>query len=700
MQEKKKAKKGMSIKWKLILMILPVVLIALNVQAFINGTNSQRIILERTASQMDAVLGEYSNEIAGELEGIRLQAESLAATVGGGYKETTFEGYDAILRTFVSQYDNVLGSGLWFEPRVYDKEQEYYGPYWYKEMSAEGKWTGNLLMIWDYSNAEYDYFNQEYYLNAKAQSGHSAVITDPYYDATSGLVMASCSAPIRDQQGNFLGCVTVDLQLTRIQEELGAVKIGETGSVWLIGGAGGYIYHPAVADAASRGMNITESTEMGTYVDQIRSTPSGSGTFSWEGKNRLLYWRTVSGMDWKMGLTIEEGEVLADVASMTFMSTIITILAMVVCAAIIIWQASGIAKEISRVEAFAEELAKGDFAVDPLEVRRKDEIGAMSVALNTMFANNADVIRNIGVGSTKVSHSSTQLSETSSDLLARFEEITATMTKVNDAMSNTGAATEQVSASANEVNEAVEKLADETSRTKEEVINIRNKAAEIEREGKESSEYAIRIANEKGSDLEEAAKRAKVVEKIGTLAESIAEIAEQINLLSLNASIEAARAGEHGRGFAVVASEINKLATDTQEAVGEIQATINEIQGAVNSLSNASAELLTFMRDTVSPDYQKFITIGQQYGQDAQTFGDLADRIAEMVSYIAESMEQVNEAVASIAEGAQETSSSSAMVTGTISESSELMERVSEMAGESKDVSENLDGIVRQFKLK
>ena len=321
--------------------------------------------------------------------------------------------------------------------------------------------------------------------------------------------MASCSCPIKGMDGKFVGCITVDIMMTTLQEELNAVEVGESGSIWLTSNEGVYVYHPAIEDASQKGMTLADSTEMSEYVNSILSNETGTGSFTWEGDARNLYWGTTKHAGWKVGLTMKHAEVVAPVTRMTRVSVIISVVAMIITAALIIWQANGIAKAMSTVSTFASELAKGNFTVKPLRIKRKDEIGDMALSLNDMYKNNSGVIRNIGIGSTKVNTSSGSLSETSTDLLARFEEISAAMTRVNDAMTNTGAATEQVSASANEVNASVQRLADETRKTKEEAVAIEKKAQKIEKESRESSHHAMTIADQRGEELRVASEQAE-----------------------------------------------------------------------------------------------------------------------------------------------------------------------------------------------
>ncbi len=681
---------GMGIRAKLILSIVPVVIIAINAIAIYMGSSSRKALVSSSNEMMEATVGEYTNYVDGELYAIMSTAQTLAEATGNCYTDTPIEHFANMYKSVANGNDMILGCGLWFEPNVYNPESEYYGPYWYKD-------GGDVVETWDYSNAEYDYFNQEYYVNAKNASGPT--ITSPYYDSTSGITMASCSCPIKDGSGKFVGCITVDIMMTTLQDVMAAVSVGESGTVFLTSADGTYVYHPAVSDASAQGMVLADSTELGEYTNAILTNSSGTGTFKFEGVDRNLYWGTTPHAGWKVGLTMEHAEIVAPVTRMTRMSVIASVLAMLITGFIIFWQANSIANAMSAVSSFAGELAKGNFTVRPLRISRNDEIGDMALSLNEMYKSNSGVIRNIGIGSTKVNDSSGSLSGTATDLSSRFQEIASAMEKVNDAMTNTGAATEQVSASANEVNASVQRLADETRKTKEEAVAIEKKAKKIERDSRESSQHAMAIAEQRGEELRVASEQAEVVKQIGTLADSIADIASQINLLSLNASIEAARAGEHGRGFAVVAGEINSLASETKAAVDEIQNTVSGIQDAFEALNRSAMELLAFVKDTAAPDYENFVEVAKEYGADAQSFGALSDQISEMVGYISDSMEQVNAAVSSIAESATETATSSSEVTETISEVAGMVEDVNDMATDQQSVAENLDEIVNMFTL-
>lgn len=695
-ERKSDRRKGLGIQAKLILMIVPIVLVSLLVVAIISAQMSASAIASEVSSTMEAQLSGNTNDVDGTLETIRRTAEELSIFVGNTYKDTDMTTYAKLFSDTVKHDSRIRGSGIWFEPNVYTGDrkyagQKYVGPYWY----ADGN---DVVEDWEYSNADYDYFVQEYYTNAKAMSKNDAVITDPYYDPSSDSVMASCSAPIFNDQNQYIGCITVDLSLETISDIISSIKVGQNGYAILTMGDGTYIYTKD-SSKVTNAMNIANDTGINAIASTVLSNEKGETDFnSSEGKMRV-YYSTMPEVGWKLLLLLPNSEVFSVAQRMMLVIIIIAIVAILITSLLIFFIAKGIAKPIVKVKEFAKDLANGDFTVSKIAVGRSDEIGQMSESLNEMYESNSEVIRNISIGSNEVSGSSEHLYNVASDLADRFESIRTSMVKVNDAMTNTGAATEQVSASANEVNASVQKLAEETEATKGEVEKILSRAAQIEKDSRSSCDNAISIAESRGRELEEASKQAEVIKEIGTLADSIADIASQINLLSLNASIEAARAGEHGRGFAVVASEINNLAVETAQAVDRIQNTISKIQEAFASLDRSSGELLTFVKETVTPDYENFINIGRQYGEDAKSFGSLTDQTSEMVGYIRESMEQVNAAVSSIAESATETAESSSEVTETVEEVSDMVGNISDLAEKQQSVSQNLNDIVRSFKL-
>lgn len=683
---------GIGIREQMMIKLLPTVIVALVILTSVSAVNSKKTINTEVQKTMNAELSANSAKINADLDIVRTQCASLAREVGMHYTQTSMDLFRDSFSEAVTESDIINGAGIWFEPYVYDPEQMYMGPYWYKD-------GGSVVETYEYSNAEYDYFSQEYYTNTKSMPAGSATITDPYYDPSSGVVMASCSAPIYSGS-TYLGCVTCDIVLDTMVDIVSSIQVGENGTAMLLASDGIYIYtqdNQKVQDGA----NITEdeNASLAKAGNTILSNESGLVTYDENSESYNLYYATIPGVNWHLMIKMPQSEINAPVKKLTALLIIMGIVATGLCSIVIALIANGLSKTMNKVKAFAMNLAKGDFTVDKIEAKGKDEIGMMSGSLNEMYENNRDVISRITTGSTNVNDSSLKMNQVATELSMKFGHIHDNMGKVNDAMMSAGAATEEVSASVNEVNESVQYLAEETSKTSEEVKEIQKRAAEVEESSRQAYDHAIAIVEKYGEELKEANERAQIVSEIGDMANSIADIADQINLLSLNASIEAARAGEHGRGFAVVASEINKLATDTGDAVEKIKVTIEGVQAAFQSMSGGANQLLGFVQETVAPDYDNFVNIGVQYGHDATAFKNLADSIGGMVETITESMEQVNAAVANIAESAQDTAANSADITETVDEVSIMVTDVEGMATEQKDVAADLSSIVSQFKL-
>jgi methyl-accepting chemotaxis protein len=688
--------KKMSLRAKMLLCILPIMAIAMVLLTYVAANQLSTSIQTATTDTMNQTVIANANIVDGKLNIIKTSCVDIAQMISTSYRFVTMDNYKGTITKIITNNDTVLGSGIWFEPYMFDEKEMYMGPYWYKD-------GGQIVETYDYSNAEYDYFNQEYYLNAKGLSEGQAIITDPYYDPTSGIVMASCSAPIYDN-GTYVGCVTVDMSLGDIEEMVANIQVGKTGTAMLFDSKGTYLYclDPAKVE---NGVNVTadENPNLAAMGAELMAKDSSSpqmGAFMENGKNVLLTYVTIPDVNWKLALRMNIDELEEPVKAATAKLSVICVIALLVGAAIIWVFVMSISKSINNVKAFAGSLANGDFTVNKIRSKSGDELGQMSDSLNNMFESNRDVISKISDGSEQVSETSSGLATMASELQDQFTSIQGNISGVNDAMMSSGAATEEVNASVEEVNASVHQLAGETEKTSAEAADIKARARDIERQSKQAYDNAISIAEQREADLAEANEKAKVVDQIGTLADTIAEIADQINLLSLNASIEAARAGDAGKGFAVVASEINKLASSTSEAVEQIRDTIDGVQEAFGTLSNSSGELLEFIKETVTPDYDNFVNVAKQYGDDADSFGGSSENIAQMVENIRSAMEEVSKAIQNIAESTQDTADLSSRVNDSVMAAADVVSNVNDMSGKQEEIAGTLKEIVGKFKLK
>lgn len=678
------------IRTKMLALILPVIILSLAVLTAISAYSCSSMLSAQIQENMTAALSAESSAITESLNVVKSTAVTLSRTVSSTYKTLSLAEYESILADVISDNDIVLGSGIWFEPHAYN-EETYVGPYIFKNGDS-------IDVTYDYSNAAYDYFSQEYYLLAKEST--EPVITDPYYDPTSDTVMSSCTMPIFDNN-RFIGCITVDIELSSIQDFIDSIVVGDGGHAMLITADGVYL---AGTDAQkiTDSVNILEdsNTSLVAAGETILAAKGGQTSYTNDsGIPYNLYYQVIPSTGWHIILCMPKAELFTPTLNLVSKLAVVGILALLCSILAVLIQVASIAKSVQRVQTFAGSLAAGDFTIQPLAVASRDELGSMGTSLNNMYSSNKDVIRNISNHADNITSASTQLRHSSADLLEEFRTIQAYMTQVNEAMMSTSAATQQVNASTEEVNASVSVLASETEESMHRSAEIKERACRVEQASRNSYHTATELSARFEQQLRASIENTKVVENIGELASVIANIAEQINLLSLNASIEAARAGEQGKGFAVVAGEIGKLAGETASAVQSIQSTISDVQSAFQQLTTDAQNMLTFVQDTVTPDYNNFVETAGQYGRDADFIAATSDKISEMSANIRQIMAEVTGAVQNIAESSQETASISSTVLNSVDAASVTISNVSDMSNEQKTIADALEAVVKKFQL-
>ena len=347
---------------------------------------------------------------------------------------------------------------------------------------------------------------------------------------------------------------------------------------------------------------------------------------------------------------------------------------------------------------FAEALGNGDLTYS-IESKSNDEIGKLINALNHAKEKMKLVIENIIDQSQMVTSSSQELTSTLEEMSSNFENIDKNTSNIVRNILEINASTEELSSTMEEVNLGITQLASNSTESSQKAIESKERATDIKEKGFDSKNVADKLYEEKQHNILNAIEQGKVVSEISIIAKSIASIAEQTNLLALNANIEAARAGENGRGFAVVANEVKVLAEQSAEYVKNIQNVVSNVQVSFENLSGNSKDILYFIDNRVSKDYDLLIDTGKNYENDAAFISDSSQNIASMSEELNASTEEISAVVQTIAENMKDTKGNSEDILVGIGETNKAIEQVAIVAQTQTATAEKLTQLALSFKI-
>lgn len=411
----------------------------------------------------------------------------------------------------------------------------------------------------------------------------------------------------------------------------------------------------------------------------------------------MTVFKEVNGTNWLLVSYVPTNVVLADLVGLRNLMIIFSIISILVLCVLIERVTHVVIRPVKEMTRVITSMASGDFTVS-MKVKGNDEIAVMGRSVEHFIASMKEMIRQMGHVSDRLEKQAGSSKNVSGEMNSAANIQSQSMTELN-------ATVDQLSVSVNEIAQNATQLAGVVADTKEDSDKVEDKmrtTVEVSEKGKadmESVGNALHNIEISIHNLEEA------VDKVGTasgeivdIIKLIGDIAEETNLLSLNASIEAARAGEAGRGFAVVASQIGVLAKNSADSVAHITSLINEINGLVDDAvkqAGSSASDIESSADLIHTAVDTFDQIFQNIKETSHLIEGVVEKINQ-VDQVATNVAAISEEQAASSDEILATSESMLQQAKSISKNSEQVEAEAGNLAESAD---QLADQVKQFQI-
>ena len=675
-----------SLKTKMIIFILPIFILIFSFVITYSYFNSRKIIVSTRYAELNNFVASEKYKITGWFD---KNLKTLDATKKS--LENTTTSVDAELKYMGRIIKDSNG----------DISDIYYG-------TTEGLMVDGSGWV---PPADYDPRKRPWYPDGLKSD--KIIYGKPYLDMVTGKMAVSAAGKFLNPDGSLRGVFSGDLILETVSNNIAKVKFGETGYAYIIDKDTGTVAaHSTNKDYIGKKMSEVDPN-LEPVQKVLMEKDEGIYDYSMNGDKKYVAYNSIPELRWNLVVVISEEEVLAELNSFRNKMLIVVVISIILLSLIIERISTSIIKPIKLLVGKVLEISDGDLNVQ-IDVKGKDELAVLSKEFNgfvTRLRESMGKIKNL-VSDSKISndnikksidniingsqsiHFSSLSDRVSKGILQLTEQTEIVLDNVRDQTASSEeslAALEEISSTSNHMNQNIVHTAEAFKKS----LEISHSSTSDIKKMSQSMGEITESVNETNQEID---KLNDISNNIGQIIISINGVAEQTNLLALNAAIEAARAGEAGRGFAVVADEIRKLAEQTNRETKKIEGLIDSIQNSVEKVKESGEGVKTKVDEGLKLSKLAEVSITQ--------ISELTDKNALEINDIVTSVKEQSAASQEITIAISTITNNSTEIETLSVETSSISKEIKEiLVNKQKDVDKNstlieeLDNDLKFFKI-
>ena len=541
--------------------------------------------------------------------------------------------------------------------------------------------------------AGYDPRTRAWYKEAVAQPG-KLIISKPFKSVKGDPVISLSRAIV--QNGVVRGVLCVGISLEPVGNLLKDVKVGETGSIVVLGPDTEYIYHPkySVEDKFNE-------IDGGAYKDFAARLTTGKPEqieTEYQGVQKFYSAVPVGETGWTLLVALPVSEANAAATHMSWALLAICAIALALLLGITYVLLTSVTTPIGALSGLMEKIADGDLTAHLTKSDRSDEIGTLQNSCRDMLEGLQTTVKSTKAAAEQVAASSEELTASAAQTATAAQSAAEAVCVIAEESANqsgiVNAATQKVTG----VNQQMKTISEAVSTAKRAV----NLTGEATQEGDEKLDFAIEGVE---GLAKSAATASAAVEKLYDGSKNIAEINEvitsiagQTKLLALNAAIEAARAGEQGKGFAVVAEEVRKLAEESEAAAKEISGVIQKNSEEIEHVFELTKNQQGEVRENVGQvkeageKFHRIMDLVAELETSIESIVEISEKVQADCSETAASVQKINDVSHTVQQKATDVSAVS-------EEQAASNEEIAAASQTLADLAERLQAGVEKFRL-